>query len=282
MPEWPGKILANTVVAPHFGQGGCEIWNMSFALKQAGARHSQSPVFAEKGAVMQRACAPGPGSCWSILLIHENFTNGEFACARWQAPPEGNLRQRATQNNASARPPRGLSGLSSPSRRKSVPQNWNGSTETDSLLSDDRWMVKLTSFCAFVSPTVADMEPLHFSVRLSSLVDVVIIFSPRTYNGCSASEAASLDLARFELLAANLTKGLLWSSETFLSTAFRVSKESHSGLASQPTRKIRTTKLQKTTDRVRKFGIMPSVVETSSGNRFEAALFQGKKPASRK
>jgi hypothetical protein len=85
MPEWPGKILANTVVAPHFGQGGCEIWNMSLALKRAGARHSQSPVFAEKGAVMQRACAPGPGSCWSILLIHENFTNGEFACAR--CPP---------------------------------------------------------------------------------------------------------------------------------------------------------------------------------------------------
>jgi hypothetical protein len=181
-----------------------------------------------------------------------------------------------TGNNAPARPPRGLSGLSSPSRRKSVPQNWNGSTETDSLLSDDRWTVKLTSFCAFVSPTVADMEPLHFSVRLSSLVDVVIIFSPRTYNGCcldfSASEAASLDLARFELLAANLTKGLLWSSETFFSTAFRVSKESHSGLASQPTRKIRTTKLQKTTDRVRKFGIMPSVVETLIGQPIRGGI----------
>jgi hypothetical protein len=63
-------------------------------------------------------------------------------------------------------------------------QNWNGATETDILPPDDCWTVKLTSFEAFVSPTVADMEPLHFSVRLSALVDVVATFSPRTYCGC--------------------------------------------------------------------------------------------------
>jgi hypothetical protein len=148
--------------------------------------------------------------------------------------------------------------------RVSLPQNWNGSTETVNLPSDDCWTVKLTSFEAFVSPTVADMEPLHFSVRLSWLVDVVIIFSPRTYNGCSfdvsASELASLDLARFELLAAYLTRGLLWSSETVLSTAFRVSKESHSGFASQPPRKIRKGTLQKLIGDLRGYGIVPSVV----------------------
>ena len=40
-------------------------------------------------------------------------------------------------------------------------QNWNGATVTDILPSDDCWTVKLTSFEAFVSPTVTDMEPLH-------------------------------------------------------------------------------------------------------------------------
>jgi hypothetical protein len=62
--------------------------------------------------------------------------------------------------------------------RLSAAQNWNGATETVTLLSDDCWTVKLTSFEAFVSPTVTEMEPLHLSVRLFSLVDVVIIFSP--------------------------------------------------------------------------------------------------------
>ena len=103
------------------------------------------------------------------------------------------------------------------------------------------------------------MEPLHFSVRLFSLVDVVTIFSPRRYNGCcfdfSAAELASLDPAKSEFLAAYLTNALLWSSETVWSTAFRVSKESHSGLASQPLRKIRKGKLQKTIARLRKYGI---------------------------
>src|ERR1035438_6555064 len=97
-------------------------------------------------------------------------------------------------------------------------QNWNGATETDILPSDDCWTVKLTSFEAFVSPTVTDMEPLHFSVRLFSLVDVVTIFSPRTYNGCcfdfSASELASLDFAIVKFLTAYSTSALLWSSET--------------------------------------------------------------------
>jgi hypothetical protein len=103
------------------------------------------------------------------------------------------------------------------------------------------------------------MEPLHFSVRLSLLVDVVTIFSPKTYNGrCfdfSASKFASVDLAIFELLAAYSTSGFLWSFETVWSTAFRVSKVSHSGLASQPLKKTKNGKLQRTIDRLRKYGI---------------------------
>jgi hypothetical protein len=128
-------------------------------------------------------------------------------------------------------------------------QNWNGATETDILPSEDCWTVKLTSFEAFVSPTITEIEPLHFSVRLSPLVDVMTIFWPRRYNGrCfdfSASELASLDFAVVEFWAAYLPSALLWSSETIWSTAFRVSKESHSGLAPQPLRKIRKGKLQK-------------------------------------
>jgi hypothetical protein len=146
-----------------------------------------------------------------------------------------------------------------PMRVGQMAQNWNGATETVILPSDDCWTVKLTSFEAFVSPMVTDMEPLHFSVRLLSLVDVVTIFSPRRYNGCcfdfSASVLASLDFAIVEVLAAYSTSALLWSSETVWSTAFRVSKESHSGLASQPLRKIRKGKLQKTIGRLRKYGI---------------------------
>ena len=134
-------------------------------------------------------------------------------------------------------------------------QNWNGATETDILPSEDCWTVKLTSFEAFVSPTVTDMEPLHFSVRLSSLVDVVTIFWPRRYNGCTASELAPFDFAIVELFAAYLPSALLWSSETVWSTAFRASKESHSGLASQPPRRIRQGKLQRTIGRFRKYGI---------------------------
>jgi hypothetical protein len=64
-----------------------------------------------------------------------------------------------------------------------------------------------------VSPTVTDMEPLHFSVRLFSPVDVVTIFSPRTYDGCCfdvlASKFVSLDFATFEFLAAYWTRALL-------------------------------------------------------------------------
>ena len=38
-------------------------------------------------------------------------------------------------------------------------QNWNGATETDILPSEDCWTVKLTSFEAFVSPTITEIEP---------------------------------------------------------------------------------------------------------------------------
>jgi hypothetical protein len=153
--------------------------------------------------------------------------------------------------------PRCLSRVWKSSTMHQFGSNWNGATETDILLSDDRWTVKLISFEAFVSPTVTDMDPLHLSVRLSSLVDVVTIFSPRRYNGCcfdfSASELPSLAIVEF--LAAYLPSALLWSSETAWSTAFRVSKESHSGLASQPLRRIRKGKPQKTIGRLQKYGI---------------------------
>lgn len=140
-----------------------------------------------------------------------------------------------------------------------VAQNWNGATETDILPSGACWTVKLTSFEAFVSPTVTEIAPVHFSVRLSSLADVVSIFSPRRYNGrsfdFSASELASLDFAIVEFLAAYLTSALLWSSATAWSTARRVSEESHSGFALQPPRKIRKGKLQKTIGRLREYRI---------------------------
>jgi hypothetical protein len=163
----------------------------------------------------------------------------------------------------SSRPPESAALLElqvlAPMRVGQMAQNWNGSTETDNLPSDDRWTVKLISFEALVSPTVTEMEPLHFSVRLFSLVDVVTIFSPRRYDGCcfdfSASELASLEFATVEFLAAYLTSALLWSSETVWSTAFRVSKESQSGLTSQPLRKTRKGKPKKTMDCLRKYGI---------------------------
>jgi hypothetical protein len=47
--------------------------------------------------------------------------------------------------------------------------------------------VKLISFVAFVPLTVAEIAPLHCSVRLSSLIDVVTIFSPSVYRGFSVS-----------------------------------------------------------------------------------------------
>ena len=133
-----------------------------------------------------------------------------------------------------------------------------------------------------MSATVADMEPLHFSVRLSALADVVTIFWPRMYSGCcdfSASGPAEPDLTASEFFAAYSASAFLWSSEMVLSTAFRVSKESHSGFASQPPRKIRKVRLQRPICGVREYDMMPSVVETLIGTRFEAALFQGKKLA---
>jgi hypothetical protein len=100
-------------------------------------------------------------------------------------------------------------------------QNWNGSTETE-ILPSDCWTVKFTSFEAFVSPTVADIEPLHLNVRLSALVEVVTIVSPRRYSGFSkfddfsACEVGVLDfsLTTLEFLAAKVASGFPWSSET--------------------------------------------------------------------
>jgi hypothetical protein len=119
-------------------------------------------------------------------------------------------------------------GLAPAGRVGQMAQNWNGATETVILPSDGCWTVKLTCFEAFVSPTVTEIEPLHFNVRLSSLVDVVTIFSPRIYSGCcfdfSASELASLDFAIFGFLAAYSTSALLWSSETVWSTVTRMAR----------------------------------------------------------
>jgi hypothetical protein len=58
-------------------------------------------------------------------------------------------------------------------------------------------------------------------------------------------------LFAFELAAYSPSE-LLWLSETLLSTALRVSKESHSGLALQPLRRTRQGKLQTISG---KFGI---------------------------
>src|ERR1700684_3866528 len=129
---------------------------------------------------------------------------------------------------------------------------------------------------------VTDIEPLHFNVRLFSLVDVVAIFSARAYHGCCfellASALASLDFAIVEFRTAYLISALLWSSATVLSTAFRVSKESHSGLASQPVRKIRKGKLQKNNGCLRIYGIesdKPSVVESLIGQPFRRSIVPG-------
>jgi hypothetical protein len=73
-PEGPGVMRASIVVIWHTGQGGRWI-NMMLRLDRAGARHSQSPIVAKKGAVMEPACAPSAARRWSILLIHKNFTN---------------------------------------------------------------------------------------------------------------------------------------------------------------------------------------------------------------
>src|SRR3984957_20182010 len=149
------------------------------------------------------------------------------------------------------------------------------------LPSDPCWTVKLTSFEAFVSPTVTESAPLQVSVRLSLLVDVVTIFSPRTYCGCplnfSLSVLGSLGFAVVEFSAVYLPRALLWSSEMVLSTAFLASKVSHSGLAVQPLRKIRKGKLQETVGRLRKYGIEIEHTlrgqKSSSNKLFEDALF---------
>jgi hypothetical protein len=84
-------------------------------------------------------------------------------------------------------------------------QNWNGATDTVILPSDDCWTVKFTSFEAFVSPTVTDIEPLHFNVRLSALVEVVTIFSPRRYSGFVLSKFADFSASEVALLDFSLT-----------------------------------------------------------------------------
>jgi hypothetical protein len=86
----------------------------------------------------------------------------------------------------------------------------------------------------------------------------------------------ALDFAVVEFLAANSTSAFLWSSETVWSTAFRVSEESHTGLASQPLRKIRIGTLQTKIGCLRKYGIESdtSYAVHLIGNRFEEVLFQ--------
>jgi hypothetical protein len=58
-----------------------------------------------------------------------------------------------------------------------------------------------------------------------------------------------------EFLAAYLPSALLWSSETVLRTARRVSEESHSGFALQPLTEIRKGKIQKAVDRLQVYGM---------------------------
>ena len=69
--------------------------------------------------------------------------------------------------------------------------------------------MKLISFEAFASPTVAEIAPLHVSVRLSLLVEVVTILSPSRYNGLARSELGdvSTSLTALEFLAANSQAG---------------------------------------------------------------------------
>jgi hypothetical protein len=48
-PDGPGVMRASIVSVWHFGQGGRGIWIIMLALDWAGARHSQSPVGADRG-----------------------------------------------------------------------------------------------------------------------------------------------------------------------------------------------------------------------------------------
>jgi hypothetical protein len=108
-----------------------------------------------------------------------------------------------------------------------------------------------------VLPTVTDKAPLHLRVCLRSIVDVVTSFSPRTYIGCRREASAFLpaSLAVVELFAANSPNAFLWSFSTDARTALRVSGESHSGLASQPPRKIKTGKARKIGPRLREWSM---------------------------
>jgi hypothetical protein len=86
-----------------------------------------------------------------------------------------------------------------PARRDEI-SKLERSYETDTLPSADCRMVKFTSFEAFVSPTVADIAPMHCSVLLSLLVEVVTIVSPRRYMGLVRSEFADASASGLALL----------------------------------------------------------------------------------
>jgi hypothetical protein len=58
-PAWPGVTHASIVVALQLGQGGRGIIFMMLALDQAGAQHSQSPIGADTGAVMETSMLSG-------------------------------------------------------------------------------------------------------------------------------------------------------------------------------------------------------------------------------
>src|ERR1039457_3384836 len=100
----------------------------------------------------------------SKLLTHENLTNFGRAPRRRRRPaapysgadllkslpPRAPIRKRCAGRQAVGQ----------------MAQNWNGATETDILPSDDCWTVKLTSFEAFVSPTVTDNGAAAFQCSL--------------------------------------------------------------------------------------------------------------------
>jgi hypothetical protein len=60
--------------------------------------------------------------------------------------------------------------------QEALTQNSNGSTETEILPCADCCTVKVTSLVALMPPTAAEIPPLHFTVSLSLLVEVVTIF----------------------------------------------------------------------------------------------------------
>jgi hypothetical protein len=57
-------------------------------VDQAGARHSLSPMVADGGAVMGTECSNAKLVCWSILLIHGNFTR-TLGIRNWESEQNG-------------------------------------------------------------------------------------------------------------------------------------------------------------------------------------------------